>query len=101
MATTTKKPPSRSITLIRPPSPGEPGYFRIIDGKKTHFYTLFEIPCEIGGRGFVVHRLGVGTRYDVRVASTEDCSCECMGFLAHGRCKHVTGLLELMRRKKI
>jgi hypothetical protein len=29
------------------------------------------------------------------------CSCECMGFLAHGHCKHVEGLLALMREGQL
>ena len=31
--------------------------------------TLLQLPCDIGGRGFAVHRLGLGTLYHVRVGS--------------------------------
>ncbi|MGL6096779.1 MAG: SWIM zinc finger family protein, partial [Fimbriiglobus sp.] len=60
--------------------------------------TFAELRCEIGGRGFAVHRLGLGTLYHVRVGSPADCSCECLGFLRWDRCKHVLGLRELIRR---
>jgi hypothetical protein len=58
---------------------------------------VHEIPCEIGGRGFEVHRLGLGELYHVRVGAPQDCSCECLGFLRHGHCKHILGLLTLLQ----
>lgn len=89
--------PARVITLIRSPKTDGVGVFRIAVGAKTQFYTFKEIPCEIGGRGFVVHRLGLGTVYHVRVGLPEDCSCECLGWLSHDHCKHVSGLKALIR----
>jgi hypothetical protein len=91
----------RLIRLIRPPALDGVGVFGIFQKEETTFYTLREIPCEIGGRGFAVHRLGLGTLYHVRVGRPEDCSCECLGFLRHGRCRHIQGLLALMQRRKI
>jgi hypothetical protein len=87
----------RSICLVRPPNEDGVGVFSVTDGKETTFYTLREIPCAIGGRGFAVHRTGLGILYHVRVGEPEEQSCECLGFLAHGRCKHVLGLLALIR----
>jgi hypothetical protein len=58
---------------------------------------VVEVPCEIGGRGFAVHRLGLGTVYHVRVGDPADSTCECLGFLRWGRCKHVAGLRALIR----
>lgn len=72
--------------------------FCISEGVKSQFYTFREIPCDIGGRGFGVHRLGQGTLYHVRVGKPEDRSCECMGFLRWGHCKHVAGLLALIKQ---
>lgn len=95
MAAATAKP-ARVITLIRSPKTDGVGVFRIAVGAKTQFYTFKEIPCEIGGRGFVVHRLGIGTVYHVRVGQPEDCSCECLGWLRHDHCKHVSGLKALI-----
>jgi hypothetical protein len=91
----------RSIRLIRPATLDGVGVFSIAAGGTTTFYTFHEIPCDIGGRGFAVHKLGLGTLYHVRVGRRADCSCECMGFLAHYRCRHVLGLLALVRHGKI
>ena len=88
---------TRSVTLVRPPNRLGVGVFCVSDGKKSQFYTFREIPCEIGGRGFAVHRLGRGTLYHVRVGDPDDSSCECMGFLRWGRCKHVAALGTLIR----
>ena len=87
--------------MVRSPDEDGVGVIGISAKDETTFYAVHEIPCEIGGRGFAVHRLGLGTLYHVRVASANDCSCECMGFLRHGRCKHTQGLLALIRQKKL
>jgi hypothetical protein len=91
----------RSIRLIRPATLDGVGVFVLTAGGATTFYTFHEIPCMIGGRGFAVHRLGLGNLYHVRIGRRADCSCECLGFLAHGRCRHVLGLLALARHGKI
>ena len=88
----------RTITLLRRPTADWAGVFKITAGTKAQCYTFREIRCDIGGRGFVVHRLGLGTVYHVRAGAPEDCSCECLGWLRHGRCKHVLGLNALMRQ---
>jgi hypothetical protein len=94
------EPPAaeRSIRLIRSPSRDGVGVLSITAGGVTAFYTFHEIPCFIGGRGFAIHRLGLGNLYHVRIGPPEDCSCECLGFLRHGRCRHVLGLLALQAR---
>ena len=91
-------PPARTITLARSPAKDGVGVFRITAGGESQFYTLRELRCEIGGRGFAVHRLGMGTVYHVRVGGRDDCSCECLGYLRWGRCKHVAGLLALVKQ---
>ncbi|HJZ57208.1 MAG TPA: SWIM zinc finger family protein [Gemmataceae bacterium] len=88
----------RTIRLVRPPDRRGVGVFSITEGNRSQFYVLAELPCEIGGRGFAVHRLGLGNLYHVRVERPEDCSCECLGFLRWGRCKHVLGLKALIRQ---
>ena len=95
-----KPKPTRSIRLVRPPLDGV-AVFCVTLGDEATFYTLHEIPCEIGGRGFAVHRTGLGTLYHVRVGTPEECSCECMGFLRHGYCKHVLGLQALIATGKL
>ena len=86
---------TRTIRLVRPLDGSHPGIFAVTDGKKSSYYTFREIPCEIGGRGFAVHRLGLGTLYHVRIGEPRQCSCECLGFLSKGRCKHINGLLAI------
>ena len=88
--------PARTVTLVRRPNRAGVGVFCIAAAGRPQFYTFKEILCEIGGRGFAVHRLGQGNLYHVRVSGSDDSSCECMGFLRWGRCKHVAGLAALM-----
>jgi hypothetical protein len=94
-------PRPRTISLAREPDGRGIGVFHITNGRDSQFYTFREIPCEIGGRGFAVHRLGLGTLYHVRVGEPADCSCECLGFLRWGRCKHVSGLSALIQQGRL
>jgi hypothetical protein len=93
--------PSRSIRLVRAPDPDGVGIFCVSVGEDNGFYTLRELPCLIGGRGFEVHRLGLGNLYHVRVGTPEECSCECKGFHYRGQCRHILGLLALIREGKL
>jgi hypothetical protein len=86
----------RVIRLTRPPDAFGVGVFALVEPKDTQFYLFKEIRCDIGGRGFAVHRLGLGNLYHVRVGAPSDCSCECLGFLRHGHCKHIQGLAALI-----
>ena len=90
--------PARAIALVRSPTADGIGVFRITVGAEAQFYTFKEIRCDIGGRGFVVHRLGLGTVYHVRVGHRDESSCECLGWLRHDHCKHVLGLKALAAR---
>lgn len=93
--------PKRSIRLVRPLDPNGVGVFCVVSGKETAYYTIKEIPCDIGGRGFIVHRLGLGHLYHVRVGKPEECSCECMGFEYRRSCRHILGLMALIREGKL
>ena len=93
--------PTRTIRLVRSPANDGVGVFRITSGGRSQFYAVVEAPSEIGGRGFAVHRLGVGTLYHVRVGDPRDSTCECLGFLRWGRCKHVAGLQALIRQGEL
>jgi hypothetical protein len=90
---------TRAIRLVRPLDRHGIGVFCVRIGDNLTFYTFRELPCDIGGRGFAVHRLGLGNLYHVRIGEPADCSCECLGYLRHGQCKHVLGLLALLREK--
>jgi hypothetical protein len=97
----TPAPLPRSIRLLRPPAGANYGIFAVKLGEETAFYVFREIPCFIGGRGFVVYRLGRRRAYHVRVGKRENCSCECLGYLYRQRCRHVSGLLTLIRRRQM
>ena len=92
--------PTRTIRLLRPLTDGV-GVFSISTGDGAVHYAVHEIRCDIGGRGFAVHKLGLGTLYHVRIGKPQDCSCECKGFLYHGYCRHILGLLALLREGKL
>jgi len=93
--------PARTIRLVYEPDRDGVGAFSITANERTCYYTFREILCEIGGRGFAVHRLGLGALYHVRVGRPTECTCECKGFLFRNTCRHVLGLLALIRQKKI
>jgi hypothetical protein len=92
------KPQIRTVRISRPPDADGVGVFCIEAGGTSQFYTFLEIRCEIGGRGFAVHRLGQGDLYHVRVGAPEDASCECLGFLRWNKCKHTASLTALIKR---
>ncbi len=96
-----KVPKKRTICLVRPPLGDGVGVFRVTVGQTTTLYAVREVPCEIGGRGFAVNRLGLGELYHVRIDSLEESTCECLGFLRHGYCKHVLGLYALVQAAKV
>lgn len=94
-------PKTRTVRIARPRNADGVGMFCIeIDGK-AQFYTFCEIRCEIGGRGFALHRSGQGDLYHVRVGAPEDTSCECMGFLRWSRCKHTAAIAALIRKGEL
>jgi hypothetical protein len=96
-----RRKPARSIRLVRPPGRDGVGVFCVSVGDVSTFYVLHEVRCDIGGRGFAVHRLGLGNLYHVRVGEPADCSCECLGYLAHGHCRHLLGLQALIKEGKL
>jgi hypothetical protein len=63
-------------------------------------YTVLELPCEIGGRGFEVSNLSNLEIYHVHVHG-RDRSCDCVGHLRHGHCKHADGLARLVALGKL
>jgi len=91
------KQKDRRVRLLRAPGDDGIGVLSLITRKEETFYTFCEIPCEIGGRGFALHRMGLGDLYHVRIGAKYDCSCDCLGFLAHSTCKHIQALMALER----
>jgi hypothetical protein len=80
------------------------------DGDRV-FYTLKEIPCEIGGRGFRLDKTLEASgsdreesSYDVRVDGQADGSCTCKGWTYHKQqkpCKHIAAVQALVRLGKL
>jgi hypothetical protein len=95
------KKPARTVRLVRDSTADGVAVMCVTVGGEATYYAVRELPCEIGGRGFAVHKMGLGPLYHVRAGGPEDCSCECMGFLRHGYCKHLLGLLALTRAGKV
>jgi hypothetical protein len=59
-------------------------------------YAVEEFPADLAGRAFRCVKPS-GDHYDVLVADREqDDICDCYGFTAHGRCKHVDCLRDLI-----
>jgi hypothetical protein len=86
----------RVIRLIRSPNALGAGLLAITNRRRTQYYVFKEMRCDIGGRGFAVHRLGLASVYHVRVHTPRDSTCECLGYLRHGYCKHIEGLRALI-----
>ena len=72
-----------------------------ISGKRSHCsYRIEEFPAD-AGRGFVLVKLDAGTdasegHYAVYVGPRSTTICECRGYYAVGRCKHVVAVLTLI-----
>ena len=91
----------RTIKLMRKPGAAGVGVFCIRVGDEAALYPFREVPCHIGGRGFLVMRWGTRRSYYVRIGAAEECSCECLGYLFRRRCRHIQGLTSLLRRGKM
>lgn len=91
-----KRIKKRTVRLVRSAA-GAPGVFAISEGRKLSFYYYQEVPSDIGGRGFSVLRIGTTAVYHVRIGSIGETTCECMGFLRQGRCKHILALQALLK----
>lgn len=66
---------------------------------KTESYTFHSIPSD-WGKAFrlLKHSGGVPPYYDVMIAGKES-SCDCMGFCAHGHCKHLEVVKDMLKKK--
>jgi hypothetical protein len=91
------KPVRRTIQVV------SPGRIAITHGKVTTTYAIAEFPVgdPYDGQAFRLTK-DFGDTYDVFLHRFgQNDSCDCIGFEAHGRCKHVSGLLALMERGKL
>jgi hypothetical protein len=70
-------------------------------GRESHHYYLSEIPSD-WGQAFRLEKFATqgGQSYDVLVDEGYG-HCGCMGYEAHGHCKHVTALRQLVERGEL
>ena len=77
-----------------------------ITGKRCHCrYRVEEFPAD-HGRGFMLFKVDAGTdaseeRYASLVGPHGANLCECRGFLATGKCKHVAAIVTLIDAGKL
>ncbi|MFO0876674.1 MAG: hypothetical protein U0840_04815 [Gemmataceae bacterium] len=99
-----KRPPRQAVRTVRlvceAVADGVAVFCVTVSGSAT-YYTAREVLCEIGGRGFAIHKLGLGEVFHVRICGERDSTCECMGYLRHGYCRHVLGLRALIEAGKL
>lgn len=87
------KPSPRGMTILR--QLGNGVVVRIRTPRAVSTYTLTAVPSDYG-RGFCFEK-ETGEAYHVHVEE-DGATCECLGFLRHGHCKHLDGLLALRNR---
>jgi hypothetical protein len=92
-------PSSLSVRLILAPTVHKAGVVRIAMGCKCADYFLRLVPAD-WGRGFRLQEMGPASAEDYHVnLDGEQSTCDCMGHLRWGHCKHVEGLLVLLRKR--
>jgi hypothetical protein len=105
--TRARKKPVRTIRLLPALEAGTVS-IAITVGRKTAEYGVAPLPTDMG-QAFQLRKLDAeeGDPYSVLLSADGRHSCECMGFLRHGRqndgrsCKHIDGLLALQRAGKL
>jgi hypothetical protein len=111
MSTATKSrkrvKPERRIRLIKPVQNGSGAMQIVIDGE-PHNYLILSLKSDFGTAFRLIKQellpidpgvweLHDTARYNVCV-NGEQSTCECVGFLRHNHCKHVSGLTVLRQR---
>lgn len=99
-----RKPVARSIRWVRRHPDPEPylGVIRITVGEQSDEYDLVELECGITDASAYrlekrVPACWPAVNYDVLVEHHQHGGqCECLGFLRHGRCKHIDGIRALV-----
>jgi hypothetical protein len=98
-ATRTRKPrpkPARSICWLSRPTADRIGSLQMTIGPMTVGYWCRLLPSDYGVAFELTNWLNEET-YAVCIDQQHGHhSCECLGFLKHGHCKHVDGLFTLL-----
>ena len=92
----------RFIGWVKPLADSDYGAVRITVGRHAHIYLLRGVPTDLGPNqlGYQLEKLDeqmqVVTVYHVLLDARDGySSCDCLGYLRHGHCKHVAGILTL------
>jgi hypothetical protein len=96
-----RRKPQRFVRLVLAPSATETGVIRLTVGKASQDYLLTPIPSDYG-RAFRVVKLGIDAKgdYAVNVDGAKR-TCDCLGHLKHGHCKHGDSLAALIAAGKL
>jgi hypothetical protein len=90
--------PARFVRLVHAPAGLLPGQVTITVGQVTSDYTLERIESSLGDSFRLTKCWNVPSgqepAYEVLIAVDRH-SCDCLGHLAHGQCKHVEALQAL------
>jgi hypothetical protein len=88
------KPP-RFACLVVKPDGLHAGVLRLFTGRDATDYVLERTPAA-WGTGFLLTKVGDGAEYHTNIGDASSSpTCECLGFLKHGHCKHVESLQAL------
>jgi len=101
--TATRKTAKKQDRAAKLTTVGTAQVLGLTTGKDTVFYLLTTLAATVGA-GFHLAKAdrgdGPGEEYDV-LLDGQFSSCECMGFLRHGHCKHVEALTALVKCGKL
>ena len=97
-----RQKPSRTIRLEDAPQGRLPGCLLMTVGKEVSRYLITLVPSQIGGQGYRLEKIGEPTSdYHVHLSDIGHHDCECLGYLRHGHCRHIHGLLALRNAGKL
>jgi hypothetical protein len=95
--------PARSVRVLAPATAGGPGVLvQITVGAEANDYCVRKIPSDFGD-GFEVAKVSGPERptYHVHLSDEHGQTCECLGYLRWGSCKHTGGIAALRQAGKL
>jgi hypothetical protein len=95
--------PQRHVRILRRPefAPNVPGLIEVTVGSDVTRYALAYVPSDFGDGFRFAKQGGDGAVYHVHLSDEWGRTCECLGFLAHGHCKHVDLAVRLRELRKL
>ncbi len=95
-----RRPPPLLLQWVGPPPSADRnfGILRLALGREANCYFLKPLPSDFG-RAFALTKLvraSEGVTYHVLLDGPRHSSCDCLGFTAHGHCKHMASVRLLL-----